>query len=139
MNPIDLSNDSNCHRSRPGVRPPCRAKSHRERAGPDRRGWAVRTARDEGRLGDPDREQLAYAADNEWILLMFDDDFLSLVEGDGLDHAGITYVQQRDRRIGEVVKGVDAHLEARQSTDRGISLLLSRMGMRPPHLAFSRP
>lgn len=92
-------------------------------AGLKRRGWAIRTARDEGRLGAPDREQLAYAADNDWILLTFDDDFLSLVEGAGLDHAGVIYVQQRGRRIGEVVKAVDAHLEASQSADRDIHYL----------------
>jgi predicted nuclease of predicted toxin-antitoxin system len=45
-----------------------------------RRGWAVLTARDEERLGDPDREHLSYAVENDWILVTFDDDFLSLVE-----------------------------------------------------------
>ena len=49
--------------------------------GRSRRGWTVHTARDEGTLGDPDREQLRYAVANEWVLLTFDDDFLTLVEG----------------------------------------------------------
>ena len=40
-----------------------------------RRGWTVHTARDEGTLGDPDREQLQYAVENDWLLLTFDDDF----------------------------------------------------------------
>ena len=85
-----------------------------------RRGWTVHTARDEGRLGDPDREQLAHALENDWIMVTFDDDFLSLVEGSGFEHAGITYVQQAGRDIGDIVKTVDAHLESRSEDDRGI-------------------
>lgn len=85
-----------------------------------RRGWTVHTARDEGRLGDHDREQLAHALENDWIMVTFDDDFLSLVEGSGLDHAGIVYVQQAGRDIGDVVKAVDGHLETRAEDDRGI-------------------
>ncbi|WP_188883608.1 DUF5615 family PIN-like protein [Halarchaeum grantii] len=46
-----------------------------------RRGWTVRTARDEGTLGDPDCEYLYYATENEWVLATFDDDFFSLVKG----------------------------------------------------------
>jgi predicted nuclease of predicted toxin-antitoxin system len=88
-----------------------------------RRGWTVRTARDEETLGEPDRIQLSYARDNDWILLTFDDDFLSLVEGDGLDHEGLVLVQQDGRQIGDVVKAVDAHLEERQPEDRGIDYL----------------
>jgi hypothetical protein len=76
--------------------------------------------RDEGRLGDPDREHLSYAVENDWILMTFDDDFLSLVEGSGFEHAGIIYVQQAGRDIGDVVKTVDAHLESRSEDDRGI-------------------
>lgn len=52
--------------------------------------------------------------------MTFDDDFLSLVEGSGLDHAGIIYVQQTGRDIGDVVKAVDAYLENREPGDRGI-------------------
>ena len=85
-----------------------------------RRGWTVHTARDEGRLGDPDREHLSYARENDWILVTFDDDFLSLVDGSGLEHAGIIYVQQAGRDIGGVVKAIDAHLENRHDDDRGI-------------------
>jgi len=88
-----------------------------------RRDWAVHTAREEGTLGDPDREQLSYAAGNDWILLTFDDDFLSLVESEELDHAGLVYVHQTGRNIGDVVKAVDAHLETRADDDRGIHYL----------------
>jgi hypothetical protein len=45
-----------------------------------RRGWTVHTARGEETLGDSDEEQLAYAVDNDWLLLTFDDDFFSLVK-----------------------------------------------------------
>lgn len=38
-----------------------------------RRGWTVHTVRDEGRLGDPDREHLSYALENDWILVTFDE------------------------------------------------------------------
>jgi len=34
-----------------------------------RRGWTVHTAREERTLGDPDREQLQYAVENDWLLL----------------------------------------------------------------------
>ena len=85
-----------------------------------RRGWTVHTVREEGKLGDTDREHLSHAVENDWILLTFDDDFLSLVEGEGLEHAGIIYVQQAGRDIGDVVKAVDSHLESRAEDDEGI-------------------
>jgi len=88
-----------------------------------RRGWDVCTARDEGTLGDPDREQLRSALENDWILLTFDDDFLSLVEGEGLEHAGLIYVQQSGRKIGDVVKRVDSHLDERDEEDRSTQYL----------------
>ena len=88
-----------------------------------RRGWSVNTAREEGTLGDPDREQLQYAVENGWILVTFDDDFLSLVEGEGLEHRGLLYVRQADRKIGDVVKIVDAHLEERAADDTSIEYL----------------
>jgi len=59
-----------------------------------RRGWTVYTAREQGTLGDPDEEQLRYANENDWLLLTFDDDFLSLVEGEGREHGGLIYVRQ---------------------------------------------
>ena len=85
-----------------------------------RRGWTVYTVRDEERLGDPDRKHLSHAVENDWILVTFDDDFLSLVEGSGFEHAGIIHVQQAGRDIGGVVKAIDAHLESRSEDDLGI-------------------
>jgi predicted nuclease of predicted toxin-antitoxin system len=88
-----------------------------------RRGWTIHTARDEGTLGDPDREQLRYAVERGWLLLTFDDDFLSLVEGEGLEHAGLIFVRQAGRQIGDVVKAVDAHLQSRDENDQAIAYL----------------
>ncbi|WP_121820937.1 DUF5615 family PIN-like protein [Halostella salina] len=88
-----------------------------------RRGWTVHTARDEGTLGDPDRAQLRYAVEHDWLLLTFDDDFLSLVEGQALEHSGVIYVRQAGREIGDVVKAVDEHLQHRPDGDRSIHYL----------------
>jgi predicted nuclease of predicted toxin-antitoxin system len=71
------------------------------------RGWEVKTTHEEETLGDTDREQLSLAVEKNYILLTFDDDFLSLVEGEGLEHSGIIYVNQAGKKIGEVVKKVD--------------------------------
>lgn len=57
------------------------------------------------------------------MLLTFDDDFLSLVEGEELEHAGLIYVRQANRKIGDVVKTVDAHLDERNEGDRSITYL----------------
>ena len=80
-------------------------------AGLEARGWSATTAHAEETLGDTDREQLALARTNDWLLVTFDDDFLSLVEGDGVEHAGVLYVQQADRRVGDVVRAIDGFLE----------------------------
>ena len=88
-----------------------------------RRGWTVHTARNEDTLGDPDREQLSHAVDNDWVLLTFDDDLLSLVETDGLTHCGLIHVRQSGRKIGDVVKIVDSHLQDRSDDDTSICYL----------------
>lgn len=88
-----------------------------------RRGWTVRLAREEGMLGASDRSQLALAEENNWILMTYDDDFLSLVETEGLAHAGIIFVQQAGRDIGDVVKAVDVHLAERSPDDTGVYLV----------------
>ena len=85
-----------------------------------RRGWTVYTVRGQDRLGDTDRKHLSYALENDWLLVTFDDDFLSLVETENLDHAGIIYVRQAGRDIGDVVKAIDEQLENREPEDRGI-------------------
>jgi hypothetical protein len=71
-------------------------------------------------LGEPDRNQLALAEANDWILTTFDDDFLSIIEAEGLGHAGVIYIHQPGKDIGDVVKAVDAHLDERSPDDRGV-------------------
>ena len=88
--------------------------------GLQRRGWTVYTARDEGKLGDPDREHLVHARENDWILVTFDDDILSLIEEDGDEHAGIIYVRQARRDIGDVVIAIERLLESRNDDHREI-------------------
>jgi hypothetical protein len=85
--------------------------------------WEVHTARSRDRLGASDREQLELAVENDWIVFTFDDDFLSLVESEGLENAGLIYVQQAGRQIGDVVKAIDGHLESRSESDRSIHYL----------------
>ena len=80
-------------------------------------------AREGGTLGDSDRDQLADAVEHDWVLLRFDDDFLSLVEGEGLEHAGIVFVRQKGRQIGDVVNAVDAHLHEWSGDDYSIESL----------------
>jgi hypothetical protein len=86
-----------------------------------RRGWSVTTAMDEGTLGDPDVDQLDHAASNGWPLLTFDDDFLSMVESGefGRDHAGIVFVSQHERDVGELVGRIDTALQ--HTTDRDLT------------------
>lgn len=81
------------------------------------RGWKVQTASEEDTLGDTDREQLRLATENDWVLLTFDDDFLSIVENESLEHSGIIYVNQAGKRIGEVVKAVDKLLQEQPETE----------------------
>jgi len=66
---------------------------------------------------------LRHAVENDWLLLTFDDDFLSLLEGKGLEHSGMIYVQQAGRQIGDVVKAVDEHLQNRPEDDVSIEYL----------------
>jgi len=66
---------------------------------------------------------LQHAVANGWLLLTFDDDFLSLVEGEGLEHCGLLYVRQAGRQIGEVVKIVDEQLQNRSDDDTSVQYL----------------
>jgi predicted nuclease of predicted toxin-antitoxin system len=81
------------------------------------RGWEVYTASEENNLGMSDKEQLEFAVRNGWVLLTFDDDFLALVERDDTEHSGIVYVNQSGKRVGDVVKDVDALLQDADSLE----------------------
>lgn len=86
-----------------------------------RRGWDVTTTLDENTLGYSDAEHLQYAADRGWILLTFDDDFLSLVEAKSNppSHSGIVFISQHRKDVGEIVRRVDTALE--RHADRDLS------------------
>ena len=82
-----------------------------------RRGWDVTTAVEEETLGATDREHLRYAAERGWPVLTFDDDFLSLVEKAEIEHTGIVFVSQHGKKIGELVRRIDATLTEYAETD----------------------
>ena len=83
------------------------------------RGWDVTSALDEGMLGRSDGEQLRYAADRNWCVLTFDDDFLSLVETTfaDVDHGGLVFIEQHGRDVGELVKRIDRALHRNHGRD----------------------
>ncbi|MFB6284841.1 MAG: DUF5615 family PIN-like protein, partial [Halobacteria archaeon] len=74
--------------------------------GPRQRGWNVKTGTEEDKLGDSDNEQLRFANENNFTLLTFGDDFLTIVEKENKEHSEIIYVNQSGKHIGEVVKQV---------------------------------
>jgi len=68
-------------------------------------------------LGYTDEEHIEFAARKGWIILSFDDDFLSLVKSKYQEeHPGIIYASQHGRDVGELVRRVDSVLE-RQSAE----------------------
>ena len=81
------------------------------------RGWEVYTASEENNLGMSDEEQLEFTVRNNRVLLTFDDDFLGLIEREDTEHSGIVYVNQAGKRVGEVVKEVDALLQNADSLE----------------------
>jgi predicted nuclease of predicted toxin-antitoxin system len=83
-----------------------------------RRGWEITSVREEGTLGDTDREHLEYASEREWAILTFDDDFLSLVHRADIEHGGVIFVSQHGKDIGELVRRIDATLE--ENADRNL-------------------
>jgi len=72
-----------------------------------------------GYLGYSDAEHLRYAAERDWTLLTFDDDFLSLVESKANppSHSGIVFISQHQRDVGEIVRRVDTALERHAGRD----------------------
>lgn len=88
-------------------------------AGLRRRGWRITAAVEAGTLGSSDEEHLRYAIDRDWLLLTFDDDFLSLVETEfaDLDHAGIVYARQYRRTVGDLVRSIDTALRRNRNRD----------------------
>lgn len=82
-----------------------------------RRGWDVTSAIEEETLGASDAEHLEYASERGWILLTFDDDFLSMVDGMDIQHAGVIFVSQYGKDVGELVRRIDGTLENNADRD----------------------
>lgn len=74
-----------------------------------RRGWDVGSVWDGDMLGEPDERQLSYAEESERVLITFDSDFVEMVRGRD-DAPPVLYVDQRGKRIGEVVRKIDTYL-----------------------------
>ncbi|GAN33361.1 MAG: hypothetical protein DYG83_11715 [Candidatus Brocadia sp. AMX2] len=69
-----------------------------------RRGVKVVSARDSGNLGLSDKEQLDYAARNNFVIVTHDDDFLAMAMK--FEHTGIAYVHQQKYSVGGLIRGL---------------------------------
>ena len=76
--------------------------NHAVAAGLKRRGISVTTSTDTDLLAAVDEDQLAYAFKEQRIIVTHDDDFLKLHQ-QGRPHAGIAYIKQKRRTIGQIV------------------------------------
>lgn len=76
--------------------------NHAVAAGLRRRGISVTTATEAHLLAATDDDQLAYAEREGRVIVTHDDDFLRLHQ-QGAAHAGIAYIKQERRTIGQVV------------------------------------
>jgi predicted nuclease of predicted toxin-antitoxin system len=89
--------------------------NHAVAAGLQRRGIDVTTATDAGLLSAVDEDQFAYAIKEKRVLVTHDDDFLKLHK-ENQKHAGIAYIKQQRRTIGQIVLAL-ASLYHRCSTE----------------------
>jgi predicted nuclease of predicted toxin-antitoxin system len=80
-----------------------------------RRGVKIWSARDVGKLGLRDEEQLEYAIKERAAIFTHDDDFLSLVTESGREHYGIIYVHQLHLSIGESIRRLKTLAETKSS------------------------
>jgi hypothetical protein len=67
------------------------------------RGIDVTTTADAGLIGTEDREQLAFAANEQRVVITQDVDFLRL-HTEGTPHAGIAFWRQQTRSVGEALR-----------------------------------
>ncbi len=84
------------------------------------RGIDVVTAGEAGLLGEPDERYIEYGRSEGRVIVTHDDDFLSL-HAAGFEHAGIAYVHQQARSMGELVSAlilVDACLSPDEARNR---------------------
>jgi hypothetical protein len=68
-----------------------------------RRAFDVLTAQDAGRCGVPDRDQLAFAAAADRVMVTFDVDYLALHQS-GAAHAGIAWCPEQKYSIGQLIQ-----------------------------------
>jgi predicted nuclease of predicted toxin-antitoxin system len=71
-----------------------------------RRGIDVTTTPEANLRGAIDESQLAFCLSEGRVIFSYDDDLLRLAAA-GFEHAGIVYCQQRKRRVGDVVRGLE--------------------------------
>jgi len=82
-----------------------------------RRGVKIWSARDVGKVGLRDEEQLEYAINERAAIFTHDDDFLSLVRESGRGHYGIIYVHQLHLSIGESIRRLKNIAETKSSNE----------------------
>lgn len=70
-----------------------------------RHGVNVLTARDAGRCGLPDADQLAFATAEHRVMVTFDSDFLALHQS-GVSHGGIAWCPAQKYGIGQLIKAL---------------------------------
>jgi len=71
------------------------------------RGVDVTTSKVAGLLEATDIKHIEWAKDQQRVIFTTDDDFLRLASS-GAEHAGIVYCHQRQRSIGDMVRGLVA-------------------------------
>jgi predicted nuclease of predicted toxin-antitoxin system len=63
------------------------------------------TVHDVGRRGMPDSEQVRFAAEEGWVLVTFDSDYLAMAR-DKIQHSGIVWCSERKYSIGQLVRAL---------------------------------
>ena len=79
--------------------------SHAIFEGLSRRGVDVTTTPQSNLLGATDEQQLAFCLAEGRVIFSYDEDLLRLAAS-GVEHAGITFCQQRRRGLGDIIRGL---------------------------------
>ncbi|HKZ49399.1 MAG TPA: DUF5615 family PIN-like protein [Candidatus Nanoarchaeia archaeon] len=82
-----------------------------------RRGINATSARDEGKLGLADEEQLKFAVQKKAVILTHDPDFLRLVVKKVLQHWGIFFAEKRKLSIGTIVRKIELFASTARADD----------------------
>lgn len=78
-----------------------------------RRGIDAWSAKDVGKLGQTDEEQLRYAVREKAVIFTHDDDFLTMVSKSNREHYGVIYVHQQKLPLGECIRRVKNLVETK--------------------------